>query len=126
MPPDMRFTKFCELGGGDGLRSSHPELRLKLWSLGIDPEAHYQRTAQSSSQLPGKSLGAPGPPLVCRARKASVSLASTPTFSTHFSLESREEIDQHLGIPCWLLSLLIVSGLLRDSQQNSLPPQAVR
>lgn len=45
-PPYMRFTKFCELGGGgDRLRSSHPKLRLKLLSLGVDPEAYYQRTA---------------------------------------------------------------------------------
>lgn len=48
-------------------------------------------------------------------------LASAPTFSTHFSLESLEEIDQYLGIPCWLLSLLIVSVLLSDSQHNLFP-----
>lgn len=105
--------------------ASHPEFRLKLCGLlGIDPEVHHQLTPQPPSQLSGKLHGAPGPPAVCRARRASVQLASTPAFSTHFSLESLEEIDQHLGLPCWLLSLLIVSVLLRDSQHSGPRPQS--
>lgn len=94
------------------LEACHPALRLRPWYRTRSPP----RTPQPPCQLSGQSLGAPGPPLVCKARTAR--LASTPASSPPLLFGKPVGYGPTSGHSMLAAESPYCPGFLKDSQQN--------
>lgn len=111
----------CILGLGGELRAQPPSTQTEEGAPGAGRKAYHHLHGLHTHSLESYRELLVTPP-DSRTRRTSVwSAPSTPASYTHLSSGSLKEIGQHLGIPFWLPSPLIVFALLKRLSAQ-LPP----